>query len=256
MYHQYGSTHIFRMSWNARNLITLAWVIFMSVMLCMNFFWMVFQVQGFRAQGTEEKIILPITLGLFTLIVIHLLWTRIMPAAKKAIVLQVDPGGVSSYYLHGAIIGWADLLDIKIDTYPYRTRKKNIAGIPVTVYWGLGARRYSSGRPAGLKITFILRENSPSWLAIPRPWIFWRSSSIDIALIALPAEEQVQAVLALRAAFARYGGETAYQLMRGIRQEQMAQAFELLAFLPEDLRHPDFSLPHRDVLNAKPDSHT
>ena len=185
-----------------------------------------------------------LVIGFFMVLVIYVLWARIMPVAKKAIVLQVDPGGVSSYYLHGAIIGWADLLDIKI--YDYVAKKMNIGGIQVTLYWGRG--------PRSLRITLILRKNSPSWLAIPRPWIFWRSNSIDIALIALPAEEQVQAVLALRAAFARYGGETAYQLMRGIRQEQMAQAFELLAGLPEDLRHPDFSLPPRDVLNAKPDS--
>jgi len=251
MYKKYGSTHIFRMSWIARNLIALAWVIFMSTILCVGFFGMVFQVQGFRAQGITEEIILPITFGLFILLVIHLVWTRIIPAAKKAIVLQVDPDGVSSYYLHDAIIRWADLLDIKIDTYPYRARKMSVGGIPITVYWGIGVRR-NSGPPAGLKITFILRENSPSWLAIPRPWIFWRSNSIDIALIALPAEEQVQAVLALRAAFARYGGETADQLMRGIRQEQMAEAFELLAFLPSDLRHPDFSLPPRDAPTAKP----
>jgi hypothetical protein len=252
MYHQYGSTHIFRMGWIPRNLIVLAWVCGVP---CLIFLGIALQSQGSGSPPKQEQFVMILVIGFFMMLAIHLLWTRVIPIAKKAIVLQVDPGGVSSYYLHGAIIGWADLLDIKIDTYPYKARNKNIAGIPVTVYWGPGARR-NSGRPAGLKITFILRENSPSWLAIPRPWIFWRSSSIDIALIALPAEEQVQAVLALRAAFARYGGETAYQLMRGIRQEEMAQAFEGLAGLPEDLRHPDFSLPPRDVLNAKPDSQT
>jgi len=244
MYQKYGSTHIFRMSWIARNLIVLAWVCGVPCLI----------ILGFALQSPEsvslprEQLITTLVIGFFMMMVIYLLWTRVIPTARKAIVLQVDPEGVSSYYLHGAIIRWADLHDIRINTYPYSTRKKTIPGTSLTIYWQFGGT--FSFSPAGLEITLILRENSPSWFAIPRPWIFWRSSSIDIVLIALPAEEQVQAVLALRAAFARYGGETAYQLMRGIRQDQMAEAFEKLAWLPEDLKHPDFTLPPRDTPDA------
>jgi len=255
MYQKHGSTHIFRMSWIARNLIALAWVIFMSTILCVGFFGMVFQAQGFRTQGTEEKIILPITFGLFILLVIHLVWTRIIPVAKKAIVLQVDPDGVSSHYLHGTTIGWSDLLDVKVAVRDYVGR---IGSFSIYARAGFTPVRMPHGVlrfPKNLKITLVLRDNSPSWLAIPRKWIFWHSGSFDILLNALPPEEQVQAALTLRAAFARYGGEVAGRLMRGIRQEQMAEAFEELGRwvdLPENLRHPDFTLPPRDAPNAKP----
>jgi len=196
-------------------------------------------------------------IGLFIMIAIWLLWTYIIPVAKKAIVMQVDPVGISSdYYLRGATIRWSDLLDIKFDATGNIYISVGAVG-NLGLLWGALSginRLWWSGNLGAttLKLTLVLRENSPSWLALPRKWIFWRSKSIDIALTPLPAEEQVQAALALRAAFARYGGETASQLMRGIRQEQMAEAFEELAFLPSDLRHPDFTLPPRDAPNAKP----
>jgi hypothetical protein len=179
-------------------------------------------------------------------------WTQIKSSVQKAIVLQVGPAGVSSYYLHDKIIRWADLHDIQINA---------------AAYAGKGANNVNFV----LKVILIPRENSPSWVAIQRKWIFWHRNRIRILLTALPTEEQVQAALALRATFAYYGGERAARLMLGVRQVQMEKTFQALDIaswignvswdtatwlggkqLPEIPQHLDFSLPPRDNPDAPP----
>jgi len=131
----------------------------------------------------------------------------------------MGPEGVNSdfraYRFHGISIHWEDLLDFKVFAI---TRTGRVA---VNIYRGADV-------DGNLIITLILKKDSPSWLAMPRKWIFWRSNSIDIPLIPLPVTEQIQAALALRTAFAHYGGggEAAARFKQ---EDQMkAEAFEEL----------------------------
>lgn len=120
---------------------------------------------------------------------------------KKFIVLEIGSTGVKSYCFHGIEVHWGDLCDAEVIS--------------------INAKNYYK-----LNIILILRKNSRSWLAIQRKWIFWDKNIIRIPLDGLPAKEQVQAALALRANFAYYGGQRAARLMQGVRQIEMQEAFE------------------------------
>jgi len=125
---------------------------------------------------------------------------------QNTLVLRVGPEGVSGdcYYLHGRIIPWDELRDVIVTCYAQRDGGQFIS------------------------VALVLKENSPTWLLIQGDWRRkllrgGKDGIVSIKFRYLPKVEQAQAVLALLAAFARYGEKDAARHIREVRLVQAEQ---------------------------------
>lgn len=270
MYECDGATHVFTVDWTGR---TYNAVVIYGILCAVVLF--VFWPGPYRIFN-EVNISVIILIGVPIAAFLWAIWIQLRPSVQQSVVLQTGPEGVGSYILHGANIRWNDLSDIKFTAASSARMRFRVGDwfTAIIIFVSLFLLSKTYPNQYRLKIILKLKENSPSWMAVQRKWELWHRNTISIALT-LPVEEQIQAALALRATFAYYGGERAARLMRGVRQADMKQTFQLLEQggtdtswidnvswdvapwlggkkLPEIPQHPDFSLPPRDNPDAPP----